>query len=311
MNPYFLFLIGLCAGSFLNVVIFRYFPEDGFFCNLKKCLALPDLSKGDNGRSKCMSCEKTLKWYELIPVVSFFAQVGRCRSCGAKISWQYPLVELAGGFTFLLPVYFSNNFQSLISLATRDLAKPDNSSFLILSAIWIAVFLIFVLIWAIDYKFYIIPDELNIFLAGLGILLVAENSFYKNFSEFGQGSFLGSFSMLFGFRGNIWMNHLLGAVIGLSIIGLIILITRGKGMGMGDLKLAGALGIIFGWPDTIFVLIFSFIIGSIYGIYLLIRRIKGFKDSVPFGPFLVLGSVALIFFGQNILTQYFKFFELL
>lgn len=288
----FLFFLGLCAGSFLNVVIFRYFPEESLFCNLQKC----------NGRSKCMTCEKTLRWYELIPVVSFFAQVGRCRSCGAKLSWQYPLVELAGGFVFLLPLYFLTQYSSLII---------PNSYFLIFSAIWMAIFLIFILIWAIDHKFYIIPDELNVFLAILGVLLIAENSFVKNFSEFGQGSFLGSFSMLFGFRGNIWMNHLLGAIIGLAVIGLIILITRGKGMGIGDLKLAGALGIIFGWPDTVFVLVFSFIIGSIYGIYLLIKRIKGFKDSVPFGPFLVLGSITLIFFGQSILTQYFKFFELL
>lgn len=292
-TPTFLFLIGLCVGSFLNVVVFRYFPEDGFFCNIKKC----------NGRSKCMSCEKTLKWYELIPVVSFFAQVGRCRSCKANISWQYPLVELAGGLVFLLPYYFL----SQVSLFT----VLSSSSFFIFSAIWIAIFMIFVLIWAIDHKFYIIPDELNIFLAVLGIMLVAESSFFKNFSEFGQGSFLGSFSMLFGFRENIWMNHLLGAIAGLAIVGLIIMITRGKGMGIGDLKLAGALGLIFGWPDIIFVLIFSFVIGSLYGIYLLIRRIKGFKDSVPFGPFLVLGSATLIFFGQDILMRYFKIFELL
>jgi prepilin signal peptidase PulO-like enzyme (type II secretory pathway) len=250
-----------------------------------------------------MSCEKTLKWYELIPVVSFFAQIGRCRSCKAKISWQYPLVELAGGLVFLLPFYFLNHGSLFTVLSS--------SSFLIFSAIWVAIFMIFVLIWAIDRKFYIIPDELNIFLAALGVLLIAENSFFKNFSEFGQGSFLGSFSMLFGFRGNIWTNHLLGAIAGLAIVGLIIMITRGKGMGMGDLKLAGALGIIFGWPDIIFVLIFSFVIGSIYGIYLLIRRIKGFKDSVPFGPFLVLGSATLIFFGQDILMRYFKIFELL
>ncbi|MHB9019498.1 MAG: prepilin peptidase [Minisyncoccota bacterium] len=292
----FLFLVGLCVGSFLNVVVFRYFPEEGFFCNIKKC----------NGRSKCMSCEKTLEWYELIPIVSFFAQLGRCRSCGAKISWQYPLVELAGGLTFLLPFYFSNSLfaghvQSIIS----------DPSFLMFSAIWIAIFSIFILIWAIDYKFYIIPDELNIFLAVLGVLLIAENNFFKNFSEYGQGSFLGSFSMLFGFRENIWMNHLLGAVIGLAVIGLIILITRGKGMGIGDLKLAGALGVIFGWPDIIFILTLSFIIGSVYGIFLLIKRIKGFKDSVPFGPFLVLGSITLIFFGQAILAWYFRFFELL
>lgn len=295
MIPLFLFLIGLSAGSFLNVLVFRYFPEGGLFCNLKKCA----------GRSKCMTCEKTLKWYELIPVVSFFAQVGRCRGCKTKISWQYPLMELAGGLVFLLPYYF----KSIPELNNLFLASP--SYFWIFSAIWIGIFLTFFLIWAIDYKFYIIPDELNIFLAVFGILLIAENGFYKNFSQFGDGSFLGSFSMLFGFRQNIWFNHLLGALVGLVIIGLIILITRGKGMGVGDLKLAGALGLIFGWPDIIFVLIFSFIIGSLYGIYLLIKRLKGLKDSVPFGPFLVLGALTLFFFGQQILGCYFNFFELL
>ncbi len=289
-----LFLIGLAIGSFLNVVAFRYFPEESFFCNIKKC----------TGRSKCRTCDKTLSWYELIPVVSFFAQLGRCRKCGSKISWQYPLVELAGGFTFLLPFYFK--------------AVPElNSVFLnsplflwLFSALWISIFLVFILIWIIDYRFYIIPDELNIFAGILGILLIAENYFYNNFSQFGNGSFVGSFSMLFGFRQNIWTNHLLGMAIGFLVIGLIIFATRGKGMGFGDLKFITALGIIFGWPDVVFLLAFSFIIGSIFGIYLLIKRIKGFKDSVPFGPFLILGSLTLMFFGQYILSHYFKIFGL-
>lgn len=293
MHWSFLFLIGLCVGSFLNVVIFRYLPDESFFCNLKKC----------NGRSKCLSCEKTLAWYELIPVVSFIAQFGHCRSCGAKISWQYPLVELAGGLAFLSPYYFwSHNYFQFISL---------DVFFLLFSAIWIGIFLIFTLIWAIDNKFFIIPDELNISLAVLGILLTAESGFYRHFSEFGQGSFVGNFAMLFGLRDNVWINHLAGGIVGLLIIGMIILVTRGKGMGIGDLKLAGALGLIFGWPDILFVIVFAFVIGSLYGIYLLIKRLKGFKDSVPFGPFLVLGSLTVIFFGQIILANYFKFFELM
>ncbi len=287
-----LFLIGLAIGSFLNVLVFRYFPEESLFCNIKKC----------NGRSKCLTCDKTLSWYELIPIVSFFAQLGRCRGCKSKISWQYPLVELACGLAFLLPYYF----KTIPELNNIFVVAP--SYFWIFSAIWISIFLLFVLIFVIDKKFYIIPDGLNIFLAGLGLLLIAENNFYGSFSQFGKGSFLGSFSMLFGLRQNIWLNHLVGALIALVIIGLIIFITRGKGMGIGDLKFAGALGVIFGWPDIIFILAFSFIIGSIFGIYLLITHIKGFKDSVPFGPFLVLGALTLIFFSQNILNFYFKIF---
>jgi leader peptidase (prepilin peptidase)/N-methyltransferase len=290
-----LFLIGLAVGSFLNVVIFRYFPEDSFFCNIQKC----------NGRSKCMTCDRQLKWYELIPIVSFFAQFGHCRGCHSKISWQYPLVELAGGLTFLLPFYF----RSLPGLSSLFIA--NQLYFWIFSAIWISIFLVFILIWAIDREFGIIPDELNIFLAILGILLIAENAFYKNFSQFGSGSFLGSFSMLFGFRENIWINYLGAGLLGLVFIGLIVFLTRGKGMGIGDLKLAGALGLIFGWPDIIFVLIFSFIFGSVYGIYLLIKKAKSLKDSVSFGPFLVLGALTVIFFGQNILSVYFKFFNLM
>jgi len=295
MNWILFFLIGLAIGSFLNVVVFRYFPEESFFCNLKKC----------DGRSRCMFCDKTLAWYELIPLVSFFAQIGRCRSCGSKISWQYPLVELAGGLSFLLPFYF----KTIPELNSAFISQPVY--FWIFSAAWIAVFLIFTAIWAIDCKFGIIPDELNLSLAALGILLAAEKGFYGYFSQFGQGSFIGSFSMLFGLRENIWVNHFAAAVFGLSLIGLIILATRGRGMGIGDLKLAAALGLIFGWPDIIFVLVFSFVIGSIYGIYLLIKKMKGLKDSVPFGPFLVLGALTLFFFGQNILSYYFRFFDLM
>jgi prepilin signal peptidase PulO-like enzyme (type II secretory pathway) len=167
------------------------------------------------------------------------------------------------------------------------------------------------LIWIIDYKFYIIPDELNILAGALGIVLIAENYFYKNFSQFGGGSFIGSFSMLFGFRQDIWLNHFIGALIGFLVIGLIIFVTKGRGMGIGDLKFIVALGLIFGWPDIIFLMIFAFIAGSIFGIYLLIKRIKGFKDSVPFGPFLIIGALILMFFGQNILGQYFEVFGLL
>jgi prepilin signal peptidase PulO-like enzyme (type II secretory pathway) len=287
-----LFLIGLAIGSFLNVLVFRYFPDESLFCNVKKC----------NGRSKCMACDRTLRWYELIPIVSFFAQLGRCRGCKSKISWQYPLMELACGFVFLLPYFF----KTIPELNNIFFAQP--AYFLIFNAIWILIFLSFVAIFAIDRKFYIIPDGLNIFLAGLGTLLVAENSFYANFSQFGKGSFLASFSMLFGARQDIWLNHFIGALVALVVIGSIILFTRGKGMGIGDLKFAVALGIIFGWPDIIFILAFSFITGSIFGIYLLLKRVKGLKDSVPFGPFLVLGALILMFFGQTILNFYFNIF---
>jgi len=278
-----LFIFGLIFGSFLNVVILRYKPDRSFF-----------LITPISGRSHCMSCGKTLAWYELVPLFSFMIQLGKCRSCGNRLSRQYPIVELATGFIFLTPLYF---FSPII---------PD-SLFIIQSVIWTSIFLVFLVLAAIDYHWFIIPDELNVLIAVLGSVRIALDDFYGEFGYF-TGAFVGNFSALFGLRENIWLNHLAGAAIGMAIIGLIIWGTKGRGMGWGDFKLAGALGILFGWPDIIFVVAFAFMIGAIYSLYVLASGEKGMKDSVPFGPFLVLGSLTLIFFGNDILRSYFGFF---
>ncbi len=286
MTYFFLFLFGLIVGSFLNVVSLRYDPEKNVF-DFRNLL----------GRSHCPSCGATLSWFELVPVLSFLIQRGKCMTCGKKISWQYPLVELASGFVFLLPLYFSN--YTLYPL-------PQT---LIESAVWIAVFLTFILIGTIDYRLYLIPDELNISLALLGFFRIASTTFYAQFGEF-QGSFIGSYAALFGLRESVILNHLFGALIGASIVGLIILITKGRGMGMGDLKLMAALGVLFGWPDTLFLFIFGTFIGAIVSLALILFQKKNMKSQVPFGPFLIAGTLTLFFFGENLLRAYFSFFNL-
>lgn len=278
-----LFAFGLIIGSFLNVVIFRYKPEQSAF-------SLFPL----RGRSHCRSCGKTLSWYELIPLLSFLIQGGRCRSCKEKLSVQYPLIEFLTGLIFLTPLYFYNP------------QMPDYS--IAAGILWTSAFIAFLVLAAIDYYWMIIPDELNLFIAAQGILRVLLEKNYSIFGDF-SGSFIGNFSGLFGLRNDIWLNHLGGGIIGLAFIGLIILLTRGRGMGMGDLKLAAALGILFGWPDIAFLLAFAFIIGSLYGAHVLWAGKKALKDSVPFGPFLILGAVTLIFFGRQILFAYFGLFS--
>ncbi len=190
-----LFLLGLAIGSFFNVVAVRYSPKKSFF----------DFQKL-KGRSKCPKCLKQLKWYELIPLFSFIVQKGRCRNCGAKISFQYFFAEFIGGLIFLLPFYF---YSPLISY----------SYFLASSAIWIAVFLIFLLLWLIDKRLFIIPDELNIILAILGFILIAFRDKYSQFDSL-KGSFLGSYASIFGLRSNIWVNHLSGALVVFLIVGI-------------------------------------------------------------------------------------------
>ncbi|MDE2000960.1 MAG: prepilin peptidase [Patescibacteria group bacterium] len=277
-----LFAFGLIFGSFLNVVIFRYHPDRSLF-------AAGPLG----GRSHCRSCNAQLAWYELIPVVSFAIQRARCRHCGAPLSWQYPLVELLTGFIFLTPLYFYDAHATVFSLWT--------------GGIWTVAFASFLVLAAIDYYWFIIPDELNIFIAALGAVRIAVEYYFHTFGAF-AGSFIGSYAELFGLRGDVLTNHIAGALFGLALIGVIIAVTRGRGMGVGDLKLAGALGVLFGWPDVIFVLAFGFVLGSLYAVGVLVRRSKGMKDSVPFGPFLVAGATALVFYGHAILTWYFGIF---
>lgn len=281
--PLSLFGFGLIIGSFLNVVILRYNPDNSVF-------SLTPIG----GRSHCMNCRKILSWHELIPLFSFLIQRGRCRSCEGQFSWQYPIVEFLSGLIFLTPFYFYNqNFDSQLSLA--------------IGFLWTMVFLVFLVLAVIDYYWYIIPDELNIFLAVAGtVRIFLENSPWY-FSEF-SGSFINGYAALFGLRSDIWLNHLAGGLIGFLIIGAIILFTKGKGMGIGDLKLIAALGILFGWPDIVFLLASAFIIGALFSIYLLVQRKKGLKDSVPFGPFLILGAMTLVFFGNAIFGWYFGIF---
>lgn len=262
------FVFGLFFGSFLNVIGTRY-KEDEFL-----------LSKNTlGGRSHCPHCGKTLPWYELIPLVSFIIQRGRCRSCKGSISFQYPLVELISASIF----------------AFVPLVSGDNIRY---SSFWICIFLILLLMSIIDFRLHIIPDELNILLFISGLALLAFNI---------PSDFSGPFAMLFGFEGNRFANHLLSAGVLGTFFGLVILITKGKGMGMGDLKLAVPLGLVFGWPGGFIISILSFIIGAIFGIALIALKKKNRRGHLPFGPFLALGSASFFFFGEKILSFYFEF----
>lgn len=280
-----LFVFGLVIGSFLNVVSFRYSEEKNLF------------SFGHlRGRSKCQHCYRQLSWYELIPVFSFLIQKGKCRICFKRLSWQYLLVELASGLIFLLPLYFFN--------AVPVIPWPFA---LILSIIWIPVFLVFLLVWSIDFRLYLIPDELNLILVALGLVLINYTNLYGQFGDF-SGSFLGSYAALFGLRGNIWVNHFAAALIGGVLVGLIIFLTKGKGMGAGDLKMMLALGLLFGWPDSLMIFLLASVIGAAVSLVLVLMKKKDLQGSVPFGPFLVIGSVLVFFCGEAILRSYFNFF---
>ena len=267
----FIFILGLAVGSFLNVVIFRL--ENG--------------EKIMNDRSKCLRCKHVLAWYDLFPVLSFLFLRGRCRYCGKKISWQYPLVEIATGILFVLIFNFSA--QGGPALGWQFLLSISYLLFIISSLI---------VIFAYDLKHYIIPDKVIypaiVVILGFNLL----NDFVTRYTlHVTDNNFQSILNSQFS-------NFLFSAILAGGFFYSIVIITKGKGMGGGDIKLGFLMGLILGWPLVLIALFLSFIIGSVVGIFLMLVGKKKMKSMIPFGPFLVLGTFIALFFGEGIVEWY-------
>jgi len=279
MTWFFLFVFGAAIGSFLNVVDLRY-DGDHFVFDAKVL----------GGRSHCPHCKKTLHWYELIPVVSFVIQGGRCRGCKRRISFQYPVVEAISGLVFLFVPF-------------RMAAVHGGAVNLPLAVLWIAAFETLLLISLIDLKLGIIPDELNAAVGVIGIfigIMLAGNLGLEN------ASLIGPYALIFGGQMNIWLARIAGALAGGAFFSALVFVTRGKGMGMGDVKLALAMGLLFGWPDIALAVAAAFMLGAIAGIALMAFRKKTMQSSLPFGPFLAMGAAVIFFFGIELVSGYFR-----
>jgi len=278
MLPLFLFIFGLVIGSFLNVVSMRY---DGHHFVLD-----PNII---GGRSHCISCGKTLRWFELVPLFSFLIQSGRCRRCKAKISIQYPVVELISGLIFVLVPWRAAGLASAGSVAW------------LLPALWTLAFLTLFLASIIDIRIGIIPDELNL---ALGVLAIAIGFFFA-MSPGANGSLAGPFDAALGVSGSVWAGKIIGTVFGFLFFEFLVLVTRRKGIGMGDVKLALPLGFLFGWPDMVLVTGFAFVCGAAVGTALIALKKKTMRGSLPFGPFLAFSAAAIFFLGIPAAQWYF------
>jgi leader peptidase (prepilin peptidase)/N-methyltransferase len=279
MSWFILFLFGLAIGSFINVLALRYDGEH-FVLNPKVI----------GGRSRCPHCKHTLRWFELIPLLSFIIQGGRCRKCHKAIGFKYPVVELLSAAVFIaVPWYFASYPWLLIA------------GWYVISAFWIAAFEILLLIAYIDIRLQIIPDELTVALA---VLALFETVFVAAYLGPDHQSLFGSYAQIFGIYNNAWLSHFVGAVFGAGFLGSLVLATRGKGMGIGDVKLGAPLGFLFGWPDTLFLVVFAFMIGAVVGVIAIMLGKKTMKGALPFGPFLAAGGAVVFFFGMALMGSY-------
>jgi leader peptidase (prepilin peptidase)/N-methyltransferase len=284
MNPMvflILFVFGLIFGSFLNVVALRYDGEHFLFD--------PAMI---GGRSRCPKCGRQLRWFELVPVLSFIAQGARCRGCKTHIGMQYPVVELLTGIVFA-------------AVPARLAAALSAQGFFLglYAALWILVFVLFILVSYVDIRLNIIPDECHWMLGALTLILIVVSVIYLGPTNH---SFLGPYAWIAGLQGSILVAHLMGAVLGFAFFEILVLVTRGGGMGMGDVKFALPLGFLFGWPDVLAVLGFAFVIGAMAGIIGIMLKRKTMKATLPFVPFLAVGAAVVFFWGSLFVGWYVK-----
>ena len=284
----FIFVLGLIVGSFLNVVICRLETGEGIIV----------------GRSHCPRCKEILKWFDLIPLLSFIFLKGKCRYCKKPISWQYPIVELATGLIF----FSIFNFQFSI-FNEFSIFNPEINSGQVFQTLNILnfLFLIFVsciliIIFAFDLKHFIIPDK--IIFPAIGIVL-----FYQLFRilEIGNWSLIGNWKLEIGNFPTLFNALAAGFLASIFFLSIIFL-THGKGMGMGDVKFAFLIGLILGWPNVLLALFIAFMLGAVVGLVLIFLRKKTFKSEVPFGPFLCVGTFLCLFYSEQIINWYWGLF---
>lgn len=283
-------------GSFLNVVALRYQPSRSVFD-----------PRSLGGRSNCPYCRTKLKWFELIPLLSFFIQKRKCRKCGHRLSLQYPIVELLSGLIFVAVPFYLHRFYGVLDIFSFD---PSLRSFYGFLVVWVLVFIVWLLISIIDSRHYLIPNELNIGLGILGVIIVLIKRLPSSWLLPFHNTFLRHYELLFSPFQNVIANHLLGALLGALFFGVLIVVSRGRAMGLGDVKLALASGLVLGWPDIGLATLLAFIFGGTWGVILLLTKKKTMRDKIPFAPIFILGIVVTVFFGFKIVNGYFGLFNI-
>ncbi len=241
------FFIGICLGSFANVCIYR----------------LPKNKQIITGRSFCPKCKKTIKWLDNIPLISFLLLNGKCRKCRKPISLKYFIIELITGIGFLLIYLNFNNYLTIIFLSV--------------------LFLLYLIIFFIDLKHFIIPDGLNFGIMALAI--------FKNFLPNFNTSFIHDINQ-----------SIIGGIVGYLSIWIIIyfyrVIKKIEGMGLGDAKLMTGIGLLFGWQSIPFVLFISAVLGLIFATPSLITKKKNLRSKIPFGPFIITACLIYFLYGD-------------
>jgi leader peptidase (prepilin peptidase)/N-methyltransferase len=222
--------------------------------------------------SRCPSCNTPIKPWDNIPIVSYLFLGGKCRFCKARISFRYPFVELLNAVLYVLILWrFDFGWHTLVY-------------FIFSSSLIVITF--------IDLDFQIIPDRIT--LSGIPIGFLAGSFFLPD--PFARSSLLGM------------KESLIGTITGFALFYLVSLIGsaifKKEALGGGDVKMMAMVGALMGWKTVILTTFLGSLTGSIFGILLMVSKGKDRMAKLPFGPFLALGTIITLFYGQEILSWY-------
>ncbi len=269
-------LLGLCIGSFLNVVILRL-PKMMAISWRRDCheyLELKDSQEAQESfnlvfpASHCPKCDHKIKPWENIPVVSYLFLKGKCSSCGVVIPVRYPLVELVTGLLTAFVVWqLGASFTGLMALLFT----------------WLLICLT-----VIDIDEQLLPDNITLPLMWIGLLLNTQGLFTDlNSAIWGAvAGYLSLWSVYWAFK----------------------LLTGKEGMGFGDFKLLAALGAWMGWQSLPLIIILSSVVGAVLGISMILIQGKDKSQPIPFGPYLAIAGWIAFFWGDIIAQTYLNSF---
>lgn len=253
---------GLCLGSFAAAVVWRMHKKRDWITE----------------RSECEHCHHILKWYDLIPVLSWLSLGGKCRYCHKKLSIEYVLTELTGSALFV----------GLYAFWPRQLEGWE----FVRLGLWMALCTGFIMLTLFDLKWFLLPDKI---VYPLLVAVVAERAIFAIIQT----------------DANIIRETVLGIVVGGGIFWLLYQFSDGMWIGGGDVKLGFLIGAAVGGPfKAMLVLFFASCIGSIYGVtMMLFKRLKR-TSHIPFGPFLMMAAYVVFLVGDRFVHWYNNLFLL-
>lgn len=242
----------------------------GSFCNVL-IYRIPKGEEFVKTPSHCMSCGHTLKWYENIPLFSWLIQGGKCRSCKVKLSAQYPVVEALNGLMWLAT-----------GLIYRGYIFAGVSGDWLTVGLYCILFSMLMVLSVIDWRTFTIPNGINLVIFLLGVVRVVTDL-------------------------DNWLSYLIGMLAVAMVFLLMNIATGGRGLGMGDVKLVAAAGLLIGWQK----MLLAVLVGSLSGAIIHMIRMRGGEGrKLAFGPYLAAGIWFAVLVGDPLIKAYLGLFGL-